>query len=34
MEIILYNIVFWTVYIFICTLPYRVMQSFIDNVEE
>lgn len=30
-EMILYNLVFWTVWFYICTLPEKLMQHFIDT---
>jgi hypothetical protein len=30
-EIIIANIVFWSVYTWVCTIPYRMFQSAIDN---
>jgi len=31
LEIVLYNLIFWTVWIFLSTLPARIMQFLIDN---
>jgi branched-subunit amino acid permease len=31
MDILIYNIVFWSVYMFICTTPQRMVQQVIDN---
>lgn len=33
MEILIYNIIFWTVWIYLSTLPARAMQYVIDNNE-
>lgn len=30
-EIIIYNIVFWSFYMWVGTLPYRMLQDQIDN---
>lgn len=32
-EILLYNVVFWTVWIYLSTLPEKAMQYVIDNSE-
>ena len=31
MDIVICNLVFWSVYIFLGTIPYRMMQQAIDN---
>lgn len=31
LEIILWNILFWSAYIWLCRIPYRVFQNMIDN---
>ena len=33
-EIILYNIIFWIVYGYICSLPYKWIQYAIDNSDK
>ncbi len=30
-EILLYNILFWTVYGYVCSLPYKAFQTAIDG---
>ena len=34
MEILIYNIVFWTAWLYLSTIPARVMQYVIDNPEK
>lgn len=31
MDIVISNLVFWTVYVYLGTIPFRVMQQAIDN---
>lgn len=30
-DILIGNLVFWPVYIWVCTIPYRMFQNAIDN---
>ena len=30
-DIIVANLIFWPVYLYICTIPHRLVQSVIDN---
>lgn len=30
-EILLYNVLFWSVYMYVCSLPYRLLQKAIDS---
>jgi hypothetical protein len=30
-DIIIYNILFWSIYIWVCSLPYQMFQKMIDE---
>ncbi len=30
-DVVIGNLLFWTVYIWVCTIPYRMLQMSIDN---
>lgn len=34
LELVLYNVVFWTIWIYVSHLPERAMQYVIDNPEK